>query len=512
MIASFALAEKTLPGRGDEGLRVLRNTATIGAFLASPIHLYLMVRALGADGYGRWWWTFVLLEAASLIGVFGTDLYVRTQIPQCEDDQEGTARAHAVVGTSVAIVTVLGVAFAVLQIVLAVPLAHLQDDEALIPFLVTLAFQPVTWSIGAVLGAALQSRHYLGALAVLRGIVFPAMVAVVYFIGWRAELPVHVTLVLMLCNSLLALALTLWLYARHFSLRATVRAALRPSLLRPAFKNGGRLIVPLVLYTIGGKLDLYAMGAYWEPAVVGLYAACLQMSALVPSVRGLFDPIAQTQIGALYTRDPAALAGSLRKLTRLCIFAMAPAFVITVGVGEPILGWLVGASVPQVFEPIVLLTLGNLMASIALAAWIVPMLFSGRLLTFIATTAGLLKLGLLVWLVPRYGAVGASIATAAGVSAAWHLQSYFGARGVFQPFPASILGTLAIMTVVSAGARLLYEALAGGMSQMVAVVVTAGASMAVLGGGLFLLMTPVDRSELRRLLGMRAAGVPSDPS
>lgn len=512
MLASIPLAEKTLPGRGDEGRRVLRNTATIGAFLASPIHLYLMVRALGADGYGRWWWTFVLLEAASLIGVFGTDLYVRTQLPQCPDDEEGNARAHAVVGTSLAIVTVLGVGFAVLQIALAVPLAHVQDDEALIPFLVTLAFQPLTWSIGAVLGAALQSRHYLGALAVLRGVVFPAMVAVGYYIGWRAQLPVPVTLAIMLCNSLIALVLTLWLYARHFSLGATLRAALRPSLLGPAIKNGGRLIVPLVLYTIGGKLDLYAMGAYWEPAVVGIYAACLQMSSLVPSVRGLFDPIAQAQIGALYKSDPAALALSIRKLTRLCVFGMAPAFVITVGVGQPILGWLYGAWVPQVFEPLVLLTLGNLVASVALAAWIVPMLFSGRLLTFIAATSGLVKLGLLLWLVPRYGAVGAAIATAAGVSAAWHLQTYFGVRGVFRPFPASILGTLAVMFAVAAGARAFYDAVVGSLGPAAAVGVTGVASMAVLGVGLFALMTTEDRSELRRLLGLRAAGVPSSAS
>ncbi len=110
MVASLALAEKTLPGRGDEGRRVLRNAATIGAFLASPLHLYLMVRALGADGYGRWWWTFVLLEAASILGMLGTDLYVRREIPQLGDDERGRVETVNLVGSALAIVCVANTA------------------------------------------------------------------------------------------------------------------------------------------------------------------------------------------------------------------------------------------------------------------------------------------------------------------------------------------------------------------------------------------------------------------
>src|SRR3954463_4945405 len=120
MLASIALAEKRLPERArDEGRRVLRNTATLGAFLASPLHLYLMVRALGAAGYGRWWWTFVLLEAASILGVLGTDLYVRREIPQCAEDDEGNARATQVVGSSLAIVCSIGAVFAAIQMIIA---------------------------------------------------------------------------------------------------------------------------------------------------------------------------------------------------------------------------------------------------------------------------------------------------------------------------------------------------------------------------------------------------------
>ncbi|MBL9019504.1 MAG: polysaccharide biosynthesis C-terminal domain-containing protein [Myxococcales bacterium] len=472
-----------------------------------------MVRALGADGYGRWWWTFVLLEAASAIGVLGTDLYVRREIPQCPDDDTGRARATAIIGTALAVVTATGIGFALLQIALAVPIANALDDRALLPFLITLAFQPVMWSIGAVLAAAIQSHHHLGALAALRGIVFPALVAAVYLIAWKAELPITVTLVLMLSNSVLAMLITVALFARYFSLGATLRATARPSLVRPAVSNGVRLVIPLSLFMVGGKLDLYALGAYYDPAYVGLYAACLQVAGLVPSVRGLFDPIAQAQIGALFHRDSALLGASMRKLARLCAFALAPAFVLTVAIGQPVLGWLVGVSAPQTFEPIALLSIGNLIAGIAVASWILPMTFAGRPMTMVAAVSGLAKLGLLLWLVPRYGAIGAAIATSAGGIIALHFQTLLGVREVgFRAFPASIIRIVLLALGVAGAARALYVALVGQLGELAAVGATGAASMAVLGAGIFALMTGEDRSELRRLLGLRPAGVPSSPS
>lgn len=491
---------------------MLRNAATLGAFLASPLHLFLMVRALGADGYGRWWWTFVLLEGANLVGVLGTDLYVRREIPQCPDDAAGNRRAAAVVGTSLAIVCVLGIGFALLQIGLATTIADARQDPALRPFLVLLAFQPLAWSIGAVLGAALQSRHHLGGLAALRGIVVPALIALVFYVAWRAELPVPVTLALMLANTALALLLTVALYARYFSLGALLLAMVRPALVRPALANGLRLIVPLALYTIGGKLDLYVVGHYYEPAYVGIYAACLQVGALVPNVRGIFDPIAQAQIGALYEHDRAALGTSLRYIARLSAFAIAPAFVLTIAVGQPVLGWLVGGPQPGTFEPLALLAIGQLLAGIALAAWIVPMMFAGRTLALIAATAGLVKLGLLLVLVPPYGAIGAAVATSVGVVIAFWGQTYFGVRAVgFQPFPLSIAWILGLALVVAGAGRGLYEALAPHVSEVVAVALTGTASLGVLGVALLSLMDAGDRTELRKLLGMRPPGVPSEP-
>lgn len=510
MLASNPLAEKTLPVKGDEGRRVLRNTATIGAFLASPLHLFLMVRALGPAGYGRWWWTFVLLEAASILGMLGTDLYVRREIPKLPDDEAGRAEATNVVGSVLSIILVSNTALALLQIAIAVPLAIAQGDPELVPFMIVLAFQPLTWNIGALAGAALQSRHRLGALAVLRGLVIPTLIALVFWISWRGNLSTRETLFLMLGNSLLCLSLVIGLYARHFSLRATLRSAFRPRHARPALAYGVRLFVPLVLYTIGGKLDLYALGAYYEPAYVGLYAACLQVASLVPNVRGLFDPVIQAQIGGLHAGRREELGRSMRHLARLCAFALAPALVLTVTIGQPVMSWLVGAPTAGLFVPLAVLAVGHVFAYIAVASWIIPMVSAGRILIVIAATAGVIKLVLLLVLVPRWGATGAAIAAAIGGLIAHQGQARLGARQMgFAPFPGNIIPVLVFTLVMAAAGRGLYDVLAERMSMASSVLVSGLAALAAVGAGLYLLMDAADRLELRRLLGMRPPGVPS---
>jgi O-antigen/teichoic acid export membrane protein len=492
--------------RADEGRRVLRNAVSIGAFLMSPLNLMLMVRALGTDGYGRWWWTFPLLEAAGIIGMLGADLFVRREVSRLPRDASGDGELVAVVGTGLAVAAVTGIAFAILQIALAERLAALQHDPALAQFLIILAVQPLLWNLGGVLGAALQSRDLLGALAVVRGLVLPLVLLAVYFVAWHWEFSTRATLGLMLAATVVGLLVTAALYAVYFPLWRTLACALRPTRVRPALRYGMGLFLPLVLFTLGGKVDLYVLGAYVSPAEVGVYGACLQMASSVPNVRALFDPIVQTQIGALHARDNAALGVSLRRLARLCAFGMAPAFVVTVAVGEPILGWLIGHRDASAAVPLTILTVGNQLGSVAVAAWLVSMLFAGRALSLIALGAGLAKLALLLVLVPRLGATGAAIATAVGFMLAWWAQALFGTRRIGERSRlASVVPILVVTIAVAAAGRALFVVLAARTAELWAVGIAGTAALAALAVCLLWLLDASDRVALRELVGWRRA-------
>src|SRR5258706_7817199 len=140
--------------RRDEGRRVLRNVASFGTFVIGPLGLAMLSRTLGLEGYGRWWWTYGLLEAATIVGMFNADLFIRREVPRlllldARDEIVST------VASGLAVVCGFGLLTAAIQCLLARSLAHAQGDRALTLFLIVLAAQPLLLNISNVFAAAL---------------------------------------------------------------------------------------------------------------------------------------------------------------------------------------------------------------------------------------------------------------------------------------------------------------------------------------------------------------------
>jgi len=484
--------------RPDEGRRVLRNVASFGAFVLSPLHVVVLNRALGPAGYGHWWWTFGIIEAASLLGMFSADLYVRREVPRLPGTDVDASRI-AVIGSSLAVAVGLGLVLLAIQLALAQPLAESQRDPGLLPFLVVLAIQPVLWNIGAVLVAALQSIDVLISVAILRGLVVPAATIVVLYLaavyGWSTS----TTLGLLVTMTVISLAMLVAIYARHFPLRQTLLEVVRARQIRQVFAFGVALLPPSVLFTAGGKIDVYVLGREVDAGVVGVYAGCLTLAATLPALRGLFDPIVQRQIGALHGLANQELRESLARLTRLCLLALAPPLVMLVAVGEPVLGYLLGRPVPYAMVPLAILCVGQLFGSIAIAGWLIPMGLERRVLVVIAAVTLVVKLVLLFLLVPAFGLLGAAIATAAGTIIAQQGQALIGARRLeMQPYQASMLPLLVITGVIAAGGRVLYGVLEEHASTFAAFAITTGCTVAVLGPALWWLLDAEERSTLVR--------------
>ncbi len=484
--------------RADEGRRVLRNVTSFGAFLFAPLHMALMARALGQDGYGRWWGAFVVLEAASIIGMLAADLYVRREVPRLTTEGHGEDEVLAVIGSSLALVSSLGLALAGVQIALASTLAAAHHDPELFQYVVVLAAQPVLGNLAGVLAAALQSRDVLGPVAVLRGIVMPLVVSLALYVGWRGELSTLVTLLLLVAATVLALLAMLALYARHFSLSRTLRHAFVPRRIRKVAGFGLGLLVPAVLFTVAGKVDVYIIGSYVAPAAVGMYAACLQMASMLPNTRSLFEPIVQNQIGALEGRENVELGASLRRLSRMCAFALAPIFIFLLSVGQPIMGILLGHEVSAAVVPLAILSIGQIVGGVALASWIVPMTMPGRYLGWVAGITLVVKVALLLLLIPIIGLVGAAIATAVGTIVPQQLQAWFGRRRIGQPiYSAGMIAVIVVSAGLAYGGRLLFTMLSGSVAELTAGMLAGAAALAAFALVLPLLLTAPERERAR---------------
>ncbi len=487
--------------RPDEGRRVVRNVASFGAFVFSPLLALMLNRALGPDGYGHWWWTFGLLEAAAILGNFGTDLYVRREVPRLRREGRGEDEVHAVVGSGIAVTSGIGVVLALLQTALTEPLVHAQG-AGLRPFLLILAWQPLLWNVTALLAGALQSIHVIGPVALVRGIVAQLLTIGVLYLAWILDIPTVPTLVLLILSSVTSLVIIARIYARHFSLSRTAREVVRAVKRREALAVGVALFVPGVLFTVGGKIDVYVLGAYVDAPEIGVYAACLTLAATLAATRALFDPIVLTQIAALRGGDDHELRASLARMTRMLALALSIPLVGLIAVGEPLLMLLLGREAPGAMVPLAIACAGQLIGGLAIAGWLVPMALQGRALASIAAITLLVKTGLLFLLVPPFGITGAAITAAVGTVIAQQAQVWAGARILgFRPYEMSLVPVLATSAIVAVLGHALFDVLAGRFSLIAATVLAGATSMLVLAAALYAQLTSDERRSLARLIG-----------
>jgi O-antigen/teichoic acid export membrane protein len=488
--------------RRDEGRRVLRNVASFGTFVIGPLGLAMLSRTLGLEGYGRWWWTYGLIEAATIVGMFSADLFIRREVPRlllldARDEIVST------VASGVAVVCGFGLCTAALQCLLARSLAHAQRDADLIPFLVVLAAQPLLFNVSNVFAAALQSLDVLGKVAVLRGVTLPAAQVGILYFAWRVagrrELATVGTLAILLAMSVAGVVTIAALYSRRLPLGRTIALAFRPARAREILRYGARLLPPSILWTLGGKLDIYVLGAHVAPAMVGVYATCLLFAGTLPNIRALFDPVAQAQIGALYTVDRGAVGASLHRMTRLSALVLTPLFVLLVVAGPLLLAYLLGRPVPMATTPLIILCIGQLLGSVAVAAWLLPMERPGTTLTTIAGATLAVKLILLLALVPRYTLAGAAIATAVGTIIAQQGQAL---AGIWR-LPAGAresrrwVGPLLSGAFAAAIGRALLPPLRRWMGEPAGVAMATAVALLVLGITLLIFLQPSEQAAVR---------------
>jgi stage V sporulation protein B len=499
--APGAFSARVVAGRRDEGRRALRNFLSFGGFVFAPLSVRWTSAALGGDGYGRWWWTFGLLEAGGMLGMLGADLFIRREVPRLVEEGDEEA-LYQTVGSGVFVLVAAGVLLAMLQCLLVPSLTRAQGDAELAPYLLILSAQPILWNLGNALGCTLQSMNVLAALALLRGIFLPALQIGLLYACARGRLGVVPALVAMIAVSLVGVVLTMAIYARHLSLRRTFACALRPRLLRPLLGFGAPLLLPALLWTVGAKLDLYVLGAQLTPERVGVYAACLQLASLVPALRGALDPVAQTEIGALHHTRRLELADSLRRMARLAAIGAGLPLAILLALGAPVLSRLLHRPVPETALPLIVLAVGQFVGAIAIGSWLLPMTYPSRMTALVAGTTLAVKLGLLVVLVPRLGLVGAAIATTTGTIIAQQGQALWAARALERPpYPASLLVVLLVTLVAAAVGRGALR-LAGGLGDDLALGGALILTSLVFAVVMLALLEREERVALRAFLGL----------
>ena len=270
-------------------------------------------------------------------------------------------------------------------------------------------------TVGAIFVSGLQALRRMAALSAIQYLCDPLLRIVTFtaliFLGWRLLAAGAAHLLASVSIALLAL---IWLSA--------ILPLSSPSLLA-RFKPGPLLAfsLPLLMSNVVGFVlqwaDILFLGYYLTAREVGVYGAAGRLAGLggifLLAVSTIFAP----KIYSLYGQGDLKEVGRLyQHSTRWVLMCAIPLFFYTVLNAEPLLA-LFGPEFVKGSHALIILAAAYLvMTGTGPAGDVVLMTGRSKAILYTSAASGALGLGLNLYLIPRFGLIGAASATGLAIA------------------------------------------------------------------------------------------------
>jgi len=462
-----------------------------------------VARALGAESFGLYAIGLTVFNVLALFAPLALDVAVIKFVSgQLSAGQMGRAR-RTVIGAGV--IAVVSGLLAAVGLALVAPWlsSSLYHKPALSGVLVWWAAALPCVALTTVLLGALQSFQTVRYTVWIKYIWEPAgkfalaALAVALGLGLYGVLGAIVSVLAV--SALIALACVG---------RALPHDGSRPDQATVAFPAmltfSGPLIISNLFGVLAPRSDILILGYWVDAQQVGIYNAAFQTAAIIALVIGALDtamaPIAGSLIGGA---DPVPLKSLYQVTSRWALTLTAPIFVVMAVWGSDILT-LFGPDFALGASCLVLLAVAQWFnAAAGATSSLILMSGHSRVIMLNSIGIGVLLVAANLALIPRYGILGAAIASSAcqivvsfiRVAQVWHLQRIL-------PFTGSMMKTVSAALIAAAVGWVLKGELDGGLA---AQCLLALAVLGLFGGALFLFGFDPDDTATASGLWMRLA-------
>jgi O-antigen/teichoic acid export membrane protein len=386
------------------GLRLLQ----VGLSLVVSI---LLTRLLGVDGYGVYAYSVswvLLLNILASLGCQG--LLVREIAANREQEKWGLIRGLLQWTNSIVLLCSLAVvglfALAVWQ-VLQTP-----DPQVLYTLLIALVLIPFT-ALTIVRQAALQGFKCVlqGQLseAVIQPLAFIAFLSIAYFFFGDISPPQVMTWKVV--STIISFLFGIWALLRVIP--SDVKKAKPEYDTKRWFPSLLSLLFMASIGTIYTRTDTVMLGMMSGTGTVGLYAIALRLANFILMSQQVGASVLGPHIASLYAKgDKKRLQELTTKSIRAVIAYALPVALIFIFFGDRILT-IFGSEFSQAHTILIILSIGKLVnVSTGAVSLLLNMTNHERDNAMVVGFSAALNLGLNLLLIPRFGAVGAAIATA----------------------------------------------------------------------------------------------------
>jgi O-antigen/teichoic acid export membrane protein len=395
------------------GASIAFSLKLLGAAL-SFLSTLVLARLLGADGLGSLQLALTLVIVAAALGAVGMD---HTMVRWVAGNVAGGRwpRVRGGIERALALSALASGSFAVVLAVTAPWFANrVFEDARLTVLLYWLAPALVLLAMATVQAAALQGLGRIAAAVVTLNVL--PQLAIVLLVPLSARpLGVNAGALAFLVGTLLALAYGRW--------RWQLRLAAHPPGLEPVaaitlLRSGLHFLSITALNLWVAWAAIIALGIWHQPTEVGLYSTAYRTALLTSFVLTAVNAISAPTFAELHERKDLAGLGRLARWTaRLMTLAVSPLLLIFLLWPAPILS-LFGAEFRAAAPALAVLASGQFVnVATGSVGYLLAMTGRERLLRNAVAAAAAVNLVLILLLVPRFGLIGAAIASAAALAA-----------------------------------------------------------------------------------------------
>lgn len=409
--------------RGDnERTRTQRDAVTaFGVRVASAAILYLsqvaLARWMGAHEYGIYVfvWTWVLMLSG--VSVLGLSIVMIRLVPEYLERRQYALLRGLLLGSRLAVL-LTGTLIAVLALLVLWVAGNRLGSHYVLPMFIALACVPLCALTDLQDGIG-RGRGWMAAGLVppyiLRPLLLLACMAAAHFWG----LPTNAVTaagaaVLATWGAVIVQAM---LITRRFSAEI-------PNVRRTyAFKTWIAAALPLLAILacdlVLQNMDVLVLSAYTTPAEVGMYFAASKTMSLILFIHYAVGSAFANRFSALNARgDHEGLTLLVSDAVRWTFWPSLSAAAVILALGTPLL-WLFNPQFTAAYPVMFVLAVGFLIrASIGPADFLLNMLGEQKLCAAVLMTSAVLDVALMLVLVPRFGMLGAAMATSAALTAA----------------------------------------------------------------------------------------------
>jgi O-antigen/teichoic acid export membrane protein len=469
----------------------------------------LLARLLGPSAYGLYALALAIYQVLEAIATMGLQ-HGAVRYTAIYYSQHDLERVYGVLRSALTLTFVIGGGLAISLYALAPLLAERIFGEPALGqllrvFAVGIPWGAAFWVAATATTGALTTRYLVFARDFFHPLVFIIVLVVLHhwlgLVGAAIAWPVA---------TLMAFGISLYGVTRAFPAQSEQRPAVSGQLGAALLKFSAPLLIGELSWLVTLWTDVLMLGYFRTPDEVGLYRAASQtalpLTMMLLAINTIFGPT----IATLHHRKDRAQLSALFRLTTLWSFAMGLLGFLLLAIAGRELLRLFGGEFPRAYEPLVILGLGQLVNAGTGSVGLMLMM-GGRPYHFFWSDLALI-LGnpvLNALLIPRWGMVGAALATAASLAGVnvVRLWLVFRLDGL-QPYHRGYLKVLFVGGLAGAGAALVYYLWAWQLHFLIAL----GLCAAVLGGLYLLGLWGFFTAEARQLLQALRKPPSSEPA